>query len=152
MNARRTIAVLALLCAIPRAESVAQPEPRDSTSQLIAAEAHHALAAGAWARSAELYESALLKDDRVAEHWYAYGTALYRSARYQRSVAAFERALQLGDARTREGALQIARAYARMGNDVQASRWLERAVQLERAARPAAADERRPGATGERRA
>lgn len=64
--------------------------------------------------------------------WFARGHVLYRENRFRESVAAFERALQLHADSAASGARYIARAYARLGNHRQASRWLTHACELER--------------------
>ncbi|MEP6991836.1 MAG: hypothetical protein ABJA80_12970 [bacterium] len=64
--------------------------------------------------------------------WFAQGQAFYRAHRFRESVAAFERALQLHADSAASGARYIARAYARLGNERQASRWLTHACELER--------------------
>lgn len=63
-----------------------------------------------------------MANEQVPEHWYSYGRALYHAARYRQSVAAFERAMQLGGAP--DAPWDIARAYASLGRRKQALRWL----------------------------
>jgi len=83
---------------------------------------------GEWNDAADLWRDALLADDRVAEHWLAMGDALSAAARHREAVAAYQRAIQLDARLTREGTTSVARAYARMGDDRQAVRWLELAL------------------------
>ena len=59
--------------------------------------------------------------------WFALGNSLYDESRYREAVAAFERALQLRVANAPEGAWNVARGYARLGNRKQALRWLSHA-------------------------
>jgi tetratricopeptide (TPR) repeat protein len=74
--------------------------------------------------------SATPANERVAEHWSSRGRALYDSSRYRESIASYERALQLGVGRPEQGAWNIARGYARLGNRKQALRWLGHALDL----------------------
>lgn len=80
---------------------------------------------GEWNDAADLWRDALLTDDRVAEHWMAMGDALSGAARYREAVASYQRAIQLDARLTRDGTTSVARAYARLGDDRQAARWLE---------------------------
>jgi len=81
-----------------------------------------------WNDAADLWRDALLTDDRVAEHWVAMGDALSGAARHREAVAAYQRAIQLDARLAREGTTSVARAYARLGDDRQAVRWLELAL------------------------
>jgi len=83
---------------------------------------------GEWNDAADLWRDALLADDRVAAHWLALGDALSSAARHREAVAAYQRAIQLDARLAREGTTSVARAYARMGDDRQAVRWLELAL------------------------
>ena len=83
---------------------------------------------GEWNEAADLWRDALLVDDRVAAHWLAMGDALSRAERSREAVAAYQRAIQLDARLTRDGTRRVARAYARMGDDRQAVRWLELAL------------------------
>jgi tetratricopeptide (TPR) repeat protein len=83
---------------------------------------------GEWNDAADLWRDVLLADGRVAAHWLALGDALSCAARHREAVAAYQRAIQLDARLTREGTTSVARAYARMGDDRQALRWLELAL------------------------
>jgi tetratricopeptide (TPR) repeat protein len=83
---------------------------------------------GEWNDAADLWRDALLTDGRVAEHWLALGYALSGAARHREAVAAYQRAMQLDARWTREATTSVARAYARMGDDRQAVRWIELAL------------------------
>jgi tetratricopeptide (TPR) repeat protein len=83
---------------------------------------------GEWSDAADLWRDALLTDDRVAAHWLAMGDALSGAARNREAVAAYQRAIQLDARLTREGTTSVARAFARMGDDRQAVRWLALAL------------------------
>jgi tetratricopeptide (TPR) repeat protein len=83
---------------------------------------------GEWNDAADLWRDALLTDDHVAGHWLALGDALSSAARHREAVAAYQRAIQLDARLAREGTTSVARAYARMGDDRQAVRWLELAL------------------------
>jgi tetratricopeptide (TPR) repeat protein len=85
---------------------------------------------GDWNEAAEQWREALLIDERVGADWLAMGDVLLNAERHREAAAAYQRAIQV-DARLRERATRgVARAYARMGDDRQAVRWLEQAIQL----------------------
>jgi tetratricopeptide (TPR) repeat protein len=67
---------------------------------------------------------------KASEQWIARGHALYAASRYRESIAAFERALQLRADAGPDGAWNVSRAYAQLGNRKQAFRWLTHARQL----------------------
>ena len=85
---------------------------------------------GDWNEAAELWRDALLIDDRAAAHWVAMGDALVNAERHREAVAAYQRAIQLDARLTARGTRAVARAYARMGDDRQAVRWLEQALRV----------------------
>ena len=145
MRALVVARTLMLACALP-ASAVAMRPVRlcpecaathtvDATSALDTAYANTVRRArlasrrGAWNDAADLWRDALLTDGRVAEHWLALGYALSGAARHREAVAAYQRAMQLDARLTREGTTSVARAYARLGDDRQAVRWLELALQ-----------------------
>jgi tetratricopeptide (TPR) repeat protein len=102
----------------------------DSIHAATVRRARSAARAGAWNEAADLWREALLLDDRAGAHWLAMGDVLLNAERHREAAAAYQRAIQL-DARLRErGTRGVARAYARMGDDRQAVRWLEQAIQL----------------------
>jgi tetratricopeptide (TPR) repeat protein len=80
---------------------------------------------GEWSEAADLWRDALLADERVAAHWLTLGDALSCAERHREAVAAYQRAMQLDARLTREGTRSVARAYAQMGDDRQAVRWLQ---------------------------
>jgi tetratricopeptide (TPR) repeat protein len=85
---------------------------------------------GDWNEAAEQWREALLIDERAGADWLAMGDVLLNAERHREAAAAYQRAIQV-DARLRERATRgVARAYARMGDDRQAVRWLEQAIQL----------------------
>ena len=92
--------------------------------------ARNAARDGDWNEAAELWRDALLLNDRVGAHWAAMGDALLNAERHREAVAAFQRAIQVDARFTDRGTRAIALAYARMGNDRQAVRWLEQALRL----------------------
>ncbi|HEV7990194.1 MAG TPA: tetratricopeptide repeat protein [Gemmatimonadaceae bacterium] len=106
----------------------ATPAAMDSTHELVVRRAREAQREREWSRAAELWRSALLLDERVAEHWIAMGDALSGAQRYREAVAAYQRSIQLDPRSARRGTRMVARAYALMGNDKQAVRWLEQTV------------------------
>jgi Tfp pilus assembly protein PilF len=91
--------------------------------------ARSALEARQWASAAALWRGALETNASVPAHWSEYGRALYNDGRYRESVAAFERAIQLGGMSAATGSWNVARAYAQAGREKQAYRWLTRAFE-----------------------
>jgi len=53
-----------------------------------------------------------------------------RAERHREAVAAYQRAIQLDARLADQGTRAVARAYALMGDDRQAVRWLEQALRL----------------------
>jgi tetratricopeptide (TPR) repeat protein len=100
----------------------------DTTYTGIVQRARVASRRGEWNEAADLWRDALLVEDRIAEHWLTLGDVLARAERHREAVAAYQRAIQLDIRLTREGTRAVARAYARMGDDRQAVRWLELAL------------------------
>ena len=135
---------LMLACALPSSAVAMQPSRHcppcgdtrevaltraiDTTYANTVQRARLASQRGAWNDAADLWRDALLADDRVAAHWLALGDALSCAARHREAVAAYQRAIQLDARLARVGTTSVARAYARMGDDRQAVRWLELAL------------------------
>jgi tetratricopeptide (TPR) repeat protein len=136
------VALVALTAAAPRARAVPALATRadaydttcdpsyDTSYGAVVRRAERASIAGRWSEAAELWRWALTTDDRTPEHWQKLGTALFNANRHRESIAAFERALQLGTVEPAAAAWQISRAYAHRGNRTQALRWLTQAVAL----------------------
>ena len=102
----------------------------DSIHSLAVLRARSAARAGEWNQAADSWRDALLIDDRAAAHWLALGDVLIHAERYREGAAAYQRAIQLDARLTDVGTRGVARAYAQMGNDRQAVRWLEQALRL----------------------
>jgi Tfp pilus assembly protein PilF len=101
----------------------------DSSYVATVSRAQSARQSRRWASAAALWRGALETNALVPEHWSEYGRALYNSGQYRESVAAFERAMQLGGLSAATGSWNVARAYAQAGNGKQAYRWLDRAFE-----------------------
>jgi tetratricopeptide (TPR) repeat protein len=133
---------LMLACALPSSAVAMRPsrhcptcgDTREATPALDTAytntvrRARLASQHAEWNDAADLWRDALLTDGRVAAHWLALGDALSGAARHREAVAAYQRAIQLDARLAREGTTSVARAYARLGDDRQAVRWLELAL------------------------
>lgn len=142
MRAAIVARTLMFACALPSAAVAMQPVQRCPTCSSVRSatpsidtayantvrRARLASQRGEWNDAADLWRDALLTDDRVAAHWLAMGDALLGAARNREAVAAYQRAIQLDARLTREGTTSVARAFARMGDDRQAVRWLELAL------------------------
>jgi tetratricopeptide (TPR) repeat protein len=96
--------------------------------EIIVRRALSASRAGEWNEAADLWRDALLADGRDGAEWMALGEVLSRAERHLEAVAAYQRAIQTDSRLSRDGTRKVARAYARMGNDRQAVRWLEQAL------------------------
>ena len=107
----------------------------DSARAVAVRRARNATHDGAWNEAAELWRDALLLDDRTGTEWLELGDVLLEAERHREAAAAYERAIQVDARLTLRATRAVARAYARMGNDRQAVRWLEQAIRL--GARPA---------------
>jgi tetratricopeptide (TPR) repeat protein len=112
----------------PSRPDCAESCPLDSTHAALVQRARSASHRGDWNEAAELWRDALAIDDRLAEHWLMLGSVLTQAERHREAVAAYQRAMQLDAKLTREGTTSVARAYARLGDDRQAVRWLELAL------------------------
>lgn len=124
------LALVASLALSPGGTSVERYAPetvasKDTSYSMLVRRARLAFEQRAWNDAAELWRSALLVDGSVGEHWAAMADAMYRAERYGEAVAAYQRAIQLGALPARAGALDVARAYAQLGNAKQAARWAE---------------------------
>lgn len=108
---------------------------RDSLRIATVRRARNATRDGAWNDAAELWRDALLLDDRRGADWLALGDVLLHAERHREAAAAYQRAMQVDVRLMERGTRSVARAYARMGEDRQAVRWLEQALRL--GARPA---------------
>jgi len=108
----------------------------DSSYASLVARARQAFEARAWNDAAELWRSALMENDAVGEHWVRMAESMYRAERYREAVSAYLRAIQLGAVPADEGALDVARAYAQLGNAKQSARWTELALRARSARSP----------------
>ena len=122
--------------------SSARPQPEraascasDSIRTVTVRRARTAARDGAWNEAADLWRDALLLDDRSGADWLALGDVLVLADRHREAAAAYQRAIQVDARLTERGTRGVARAYAQMGDDRQAVRWLEQALRL--GARPA---------------
>jgi tetratricopeptide (TPR) repeat protein len=102
----------------------------DSLRAATVRRARNAARDGAWNAAADLWRDALLLDDRSGADWLALGDVLLEADRHREAAGAYLRAIQLDARLTLRGTRDVARAYARMGNDRQAVRWLEQAIRL----------------------
>ena len=102
----------------------------DSLRVATVRQARNASHDGAWNDAAELWRDALLLDARNGADWLALGDVLLHAERHREAAAAYQRALQVDARLTERGTRSVARAYARMGDDRQAVRWLEQALRL----------------------
>jgi len=111
------------------------PCTTDSVRAAAVRQARTATRDGAWNDAAELWRDALLLDDRTGADWLALGDVLVRADRHREAAAAYQRAIQVDARLTEVGTRGVARAFAEMGDDRQAVRWLEQVLRL--GARPA---------------
>ena len=78
----------------------------------------------------DLLERALSSNTATPDQWNALGRAFYDARRYREAVASFERGMKLNTGVSSDGAWNVARAYAQLGNRKQALRWLAHAREL----------------------
>lgn len=71
----------------------------------------------------EQWEEAVATHVSDADTWSAIGQRLYAAERYRECIAAFEQSLVLRNRQSRDDAGFIAKAYEKLGNAKQASRW-----------------------------
>jgi tetratricopeptide (TPR) repeat protein len=123
--------------AAPAGAPSARPRPccaatraTDSIRTATVREARNATRDGAWNAAADLWRDALLIDDRSGTDWLALGDVLLEAERHREAAASYMRAIQVDARLTMRATRGVARAYARMGNDRQAVRWLEQAIRL----------------------
>ena len=102
----------------------------DSIRAAMVRGARNATRDGAWNAAADLWRDALLLDDRTGTDWLALGDVLLEAERHREAAASYLRAIQVDARLTMRATRGVARAYARMGNDRQAVRWLEQAIRL----------------------
>jgi predicted Zn-dependent protease len=102
----------------------------DSIRAATVRQARDATRDRAWNDAADLWRDALLLDDRSGADWLALGDVLLQADRYREAAASYLRAIQADERLTLRATRDVARAYARMGNDRQAVRWLEQAIRL----------------------
>jgi uncharacterized protein HemY len=69
------------------------------------------------------WEDALAAGVTDAESWSTIGRRLYDARRYRECIAALERSMLQRDRRSPDDAKLIARAFAKLGNTKQATRW-----------------------------
>jgi tetratricopeptide (TPR) repeat protein len=108
----------------------ATPLATDSIRAATVRRARNATRDGAWNAAADMWRDALLLDDRTGTDWLELGDVLLEAERHREAAASFLRAIQVDARLTMRATLRVARAYARMGNDRQAVRWLEQAIRL----------------------
>ena len=102
----------------------------DSIRAATVRRARHATHDGAWNDAADLWRDALLLDDRNGLEWLTLGDVLLNAERHREAAAAYQRAIQVDGRLSERGTRGVARAYAQMGNDRQAVRWLEQALRI----------------------
>ena len=106
------------------------PCATDSIRAAAVRQARTATRDGAWNDAAERWRDALLLDDRTGADWLALGDVLVRADRHREAAAAYQRAIQVDARLTEVGTRGVARAFAEMGDDRQAVRWLEQVLRL----------------------
>jgi len=102
----------------------------DSIRAATVRQARNATRDGAWNAAADMWRDALLLDDRTGTDWLELGDVLLEAERHREAAASYLRAIQVDARLTMRATRGVARAYARMGNDRQAVRWLEQAIRL----------------------
>lgn len=115
---RRVIGTVAVICALSS----------DASAQIMASRSHAPVQQPTAPRP-DILRSPLPASPHP-DTLLSQGRSLYHAGRYKEAAASFERALQAGVKKPHEAAWEVARAYAKLGNDKQARRWQRIAVQL----------------------
>lgn len=105
------------------AASAADAQAIDATVEKAAS----VFQAGDWVEAARLYRAVTEAEPDNANAWFGLGRALYASRQADASLAAFEKALELGF-QPPLTMIQIARGHAAKGEDDTAIEWLRRAA------------------------
>jgi tetratricopeptide (TPR) repeat protein len=79
-----------------------------------------------WAEAAKAYEALAKADPANGRAWYRLGVSRLSLGEYERAIAAFERAVEIGN--RPEPIYGLASAFARMGNKDKAFEWLNKAL------------------------
>jgi hypothetical protein len=119
------LVVLLLLCpVIASAQATGQSFPE------ILRDAESKTAAKDWKEAAVLWQRVIEANPVNAGFWNQLANALYQSKDYRKSIAAYEKALELRNGFPSDAAYNIACCYALLGEKENALRWLEKSFEL----------------------
>lgn len=80
-----------------------------------------------WTQAATVYQRVLSANSYVGGHWSNYGFAVHQLGRYEESLRAFKKSVELGAAPA-TNMYNVACANAQLGNKAEALAWLEKAL------------------------
>jgi len=83
-----------------------------------------------WANAADLWRNVVDRNPTVASYWAELGQSLYEGGRFEESIAAYARAMELGAGYPWSSPYAIARAQARLNRVDSALAWLDTALRL----------------------
>jgi len=107
----------------------AQKLPTQTFAETLAlAEAR--MQAQQWAEAAALWEQVVKANPVQGNFWERLGTAYYNARDYRKSIAAYEKEIELGARRPASTAYNIACNYALLGEKELAIKWLEKALAM----------------------
>ena len=112
------VAILLTLTLLP-ANAVGQNQPASKTAEAL-------YAAQNWAEAAIAYENLTRTDPQNGRIWYRLGYSRHALGQYDRAVAAFARAVEIGH--NPVSMYGLACAFARLGDRDHAFEWLEKAL------------------------
>ena len=107
----------------------AQKIPTQTFAETLAlAEAR--MQAQQWAEAAALWEQVVKANPIHGGFWERMGTAYYNAGDYRKSIAAYEKQIELGAGQPASAAYNIACNYALLGEKELAIKWLEKALAM----------------------
>ena len=95
----------------------------------LAREARQFVGAGKYDQAVGLLETLVRANPADGNNWLMLGSARFALRRYREAIGPYEKTLELGFFDAAQGAYQIARCHALLGDKENSLRWLERALQ-----------------------
>ncbi len=107
----------------------AQKLPTQTFAETLAL-AEAKMQAEQWAEAAALWEQVVKANPVNGRFWERMGTAYYNAKDYRKSIAAYEKQIELGAGQPANAAYNIACNYALLGEKELAIKWLEKALAM----------------------
>lgn len=125
----RLIAVFLSVCFLLTFQTAAQDTSTKTFFETLA-QAEAKSSGKQWAEAAALWEKVIRINPVEGRFWNQLGSAYYNAKDYRKSIAAYEKTLELGYGVRANVAYNIACDYALLGEKEQALKWLEKAFEL----------------------